>query len=67
MTGGVLNDRYEIIEKVGSGGMADVYRGFDLREQRTVAIKIMKQEYSNDPLYLRRLRLEAQAMVNLKN
>lgn len=67
MTGRVLNDRYEIIEKVGSGGMADVYRGFDRREQRTVAIKIMKQEYSNDPLYLRRLRLEAQAMVNLKN
>ncbi|MBQ4341169.1 MAG: protein kinase [Clostridia bacterium] len=67
MTGRVLNDRYEIIEKVGSGGMADVYRGFDREEQRTVAIKIMKQEYSNDPLYLRRLRLEAQAMVNLKN
>lgn len=67
MTDKLSNGRYEIQEKVGSGGMADVYRGFDTQEGRTVAIKVLKPEYSNDPQYLRRLRLEAQAMVQLKN
>ena len=67
MIEGTLNGRYEIKERVGSGGMAEVYRGLDLETGETVAIKVLKQEYSNDPLYLRRLELEARAMVDLKN
>ena len=64
----VLNERYRIVRKVGSGGMADVYEAFDLVEEgRIVAIKVLKPEYSSDPQYLRRLSREAQAMVSLKN
>ena len=46
--GMLIGERYEIIDRVGSGGMADVYNGKDLRLNRNVAIKILKQEYSND-------------------
>lgn len=67
MIGRLLNGRYKIVRKVGSGGMADVYEGFDTKENRTVAIKVLKEEYSNDPQYLRRLSREARAMVTLKN
>lgn len=68
MIGSILNDRYRIVRKVGSGGMADVYEGIDIKENdRTVAIKILKQEFSDDPQYLRRLTREAQAMVALQN
>lgn len=64
----VLNGRYRIVRKVGSGGMADVYEAFDLVEEgRIVAVKVLKPEYSSDPQYLRRLTREAQAMVSLKN
>ena len=63
----VLNGRYQIIEKIGSGGMADVYKGYDLEQKRIVAIKVLKQEHSDDPQYLRRLTREAKAMVSLKN
>lgn len=63
----VLNGKYRIISKIGSGGMADVYKGVDLTDNRAVAIKVLKQEYSNDPQYLRRLSREARAMVSLKN
>ncbi|MBO4563495.1 MAG: Stk1 family PASTA domain-containing Ser/Thr kinase [Clostridia bacterium] len=67
MTERILNGRYRILNKVGSGGMADVYKAVDLQENRIVAIKVLKQEYSDDPLYLRRLTREAQAMVSLTN
>ncbi len=64
----MLNDRYRIVRKVGSGGMAEVYEALDTKEDdKIVAIKVLKQEYSNDPQYLRRLTREAQAMVALKN
>ena len=67
MTDRILNGRYRILNKVGSGGMAEVYKALDLEENRTVAIKVLKQEYSDDPQYLRRLTREAQAMVSIKN
>lgn len=67
MTDRVLNGRYRILNKVGTGGMAEVYKGLDLETERIVAIKILKQEYSNDPQYLRRLSREAQAMVAITN
>lgn len=67
MLEGILNGRYEIKERIGSGGMAEVYRGIDLADNKEVAIKVLKQEYSNDPQYLHRLNREAEAMVSLKN
>lgn len=63
----VLNGRYRIEEKIGSGGMADVYKGTDLEINRAVAVKILKQEFSEDPQYIRRLTREAQAMVSIEN
>lgn len=63
----ILNGRYRIEEKIGSGGMADVFKGTDLERNRAVAIKVLKQEFSEDPQYLRRLTREAQAMVAIKN
>ena len=67
MIGRILNGRYRIEEKIGSGGMADVYKGTDLELNRAVAVKILKQEFSEDPQYLRRLTREAQAMVSIEN
>ena len=43
--GAVISGRYEIIEKIGTGGMADVYRAKDHRLNRYVAVKILKNEY----------------------
>ena len=43
--GTVLTERYEIIERIGSGGMADVYRAMDHKLNRYVAIKVLKREY----------------------
>ena len=63
----ILNGRYRILSKIGSGGMADVYKGLDLEQNRIVAIKVLKPEHSNDPQYLRRLTREARAMFSLKN
>ena len=48
--GAVISGRYEIIEKIGTGGMADVYRAKDHRLNRYVAVKILKNEYSEDCL-----------------
>ena len=52
--GMLLSERYEIIDRVGSGGMADVYKARDQRLNRFVAIKILKPEYSNDANLQRR-------------
>ena len=67
MVGKVLNERYRIDCLVGSGGMADVYKAFDLKEQRVVAVKALKKEYCEDPQYLRRFTREAQAMLSLSH
>lgn len=61
--GTIIGDRYEIIEKVGSGGMADVYRAKCHRLNRFVAIKILKQEYSEDTKFVTKFRGEAQAVA----
>lgn len=61
--GTIIGDRYEILEKVGSGGMADVYRAKCHRLNRFVAIKILKQEYSEDTKFVTKFRGEAQAVA----
>ena len=50
--GMMISDRYEIIDKVGSGGMADVYKAKDHRLNRFVAIKVLRQEYSSDAKFV---------------
>ncbi|WP_434995414.1 Stk1 family PASTA domain-containing Ser/Thr kinase [Arthrobacter sp. Ld5] len=63
----VLNGRYEIRELIGRGGMADVYRGVDLRLGRSVAVKVLREDLARDPLFQARFRREAQAVAGLNN
>ena len=63
--GMLICDRYEIIEKVGTGGMADVYKAKDHRLNRYVAIKVLKQEYSADTKFVTKFRVEAQSVAGL--
>lgn len=62
-----ISDRYEIIEKVGSGGMADVYRAMCHRLNRYVAIKILKPEFSADTSLVTKFRAEAQSAAGLSH
>lgn len=62
-----INDRYEIIDKVGSGGMADVYKAKDHRLNRFVAVKILKAEFSNDTKFVEKFRAEAQSAAGLSH
>lgn len=65
--GMILSERYEVVDKVGSGGMADVYEARDLRLNRNVAIKVLKQEYSNDAKFVAKFRGEAQSVAGLSH
>lgn len=65
--GMLISERYEIIDKVGSGGMADVYNAKDLRLNRNVAIKVLKQEYSNDAKFVAKFHAEAQSVAGLSH
>ncbi|NLK74373.1 MAG: Stk1 family PASTA domain-containing Ser/Thr kinase [Clostridiales bacterium] len=65
--GMVISDRYEIVDKVGSGGMADVYKAKDQRLNRNVAIKILKPEYANDKNFVKKFRGEAQSAAGLSH
>lgn len=62
-----IGDRYEILEKVGSGGMADVFRAKCHRLNRYVAIKILKQDYSEDTKFVTKFRGEAQAIAGISH
>lgn len=62
-----ISDRYEIIEKVGTGGMADVYKAKCHRLNRYVAIKVLKPEYSNDLNFVNKFRGEAQSAAGLSH
>lgn len=61
----LLNNRYEVIEKIGQGGMAAVYRARDVMLERPVAVKVLREDYSGDPVFQERFRLEAKAAANL--
>jgi serine/threonine-protein kinase len=65
--GTLLNNRYQLLERIGTGGMADVYRARDLMLERTVAIKILHETYSNDKAFQDRFRQEARAAANLSH
>lgn len=63
--GMLIGDRYEIIEKIGSGGMADVYKAKCHRLNRMVAIKFLKPEYSSDNTFVANFRREAESCAGL--
>ena len=60
-----ISDRYEIIDKVGSGGMSDVYKAMDHKLNRYVAIKVLKSEFSEDTGFVSKFRVEAQSAAGL--
>jgi len=64
-TGTLLENRYEILGKIGSGGMADVYKAKCRKLGRYVAVKVLKPEYSNDEHFLAKFSAEAQAAARL--
>ena len=63
----VISDRYEIISKIGSGGMADVYKAKDHKLNRLVAIKVLKAEFCEDKTFIAKFRTEAQAAAGLSH
>ncbi len=67
MIGTVLGNRYELVEKIGTGGMAEVYKARCRLLNRFVAVKILKQEYINDEEFLARFKTESQAAASLSH
>lgn len=67
MTGKILNGRYEVGERIGVGGMAEVYSATDTVLGRMVAVKIMLSQYAEDEDFARRFRQEAAAAANLQS
>lgn len=65
LIGRILAGRYEIIEKVGEGGMAYVFKARDNLLNRYVAVKILKDEFSKDEVFVKRFRTEAQSAASL--
>ena len=55
--GTLLNNRYQLLERLGSGGMSDVFRARDLMLERSVVIKVLHENYSNDEAFQQRFRL----------
>jgi serine/threonine-protein kinase len=62
-----LGNRYEVIEKIGGGGMAVVYRALDTLLNRNVSIKVLRAQFSTDEDFVRRFRREAQAAASLSH
>ena len=63
--GMMVSDRYEVLDKVGAGGMSDVYRAKDHKLNRFVAIKVLKQEFAENTEFRSKFRMEAQAAAGL--
>lgn len=65
--GALLNNRYQLLERIGTGGMAEVFRARDLMLERSVAIKILHETYSDDKAFQDRFKQEARAAANLSH
>ncbi len=66
-TGTVLSERYEISNPIGSGGMSDVYKALDYKLGRSVAVKVLKEEFAQDQSFVEKFRMEAQSAACLSN
>ena len=67
MEGRILGDRYELVEKIGGGGMALVYKAKCRLLNRYVAVKILRPEFANDEEFVKRFRVEAQSAASLSH
>lgn len=67
MIGKRLDGRYELIELIGTGGMADIYKARDITEDKIVAVKILKNEFAGSEDFLRRFRNESKAIALLSH
>lgn len=65
--GMILSNRYQLTEKIGSGGMADVYKAIDCRLNRNVAVKVLRKEFNSDESFISRFQQEAQAVASLQS
>ena len=65
LEGKIIGNRYEIIEKIGNGGMATVYRAKDMTLKRNVAVKVLKDEFTTDEEFIKRFNIEAQSAASL--
>ncbi len=65
--GSYLADRYEILDKIGTGGMSDVYKAMDHILGREVAVKVLKQEFAEDVTFVTKFRSEAQSAAGLEH
>lgn len=65
LEGRILGNRYEIIQKVGNGGMATVYKATDLVLKRNVAVKVLRDEFTTDDEFIKRFETEAQSAARL--
>jgi eukaryotic-like serine/threonine-protein kinase len=63
----ILNKRYQLLEPIGKGGLAIVYRAQDLMLERLVAVKLLREDYSREPAFQERFRREAKAAANLSH
>jgi eukaryotic-like serine/threonine-protein kinase len=63
----ILNKRYQLLEPLGKGGMAVVYRARDLMLERLVAVKVLREDYTGAPDFQERFRQEARAAANLSH
>ena len=64
LEGKILGNRYEIIEKVGNGGMATVYKATDLVLKRYVAVKVLRDEFTTDEEFIKRFETGPASAVN---
>ncbi len=65
LEGRIIGNRYEMIEKIGNGGMATVYKAKDMTLKRYVAVKVLRDEFTTDAEFIRRFNIEAQAAASL--
>ena len=61
----IIGNRYQIMESIGTGGMAEVYKAFDTFLNREVAVKILRAQYTDDDGFVSRFRQEAQSAARL--
>ena len=65
--GVIIGSRYEIMGRIGTGGMADVYKAIDRVLSRYVAVKVLKREFREDEVFVKKFRTEAQSAAGLSH